>query len=160
MIEKSGSKKYGLRILGVPDDAIVFNVDDNFRNDRLFAGKHGECKRSDYIIFSEKRRVVVFIELKKGTSSSTNTEIVNQLKGGFCVFEYYRSVAKMFFNKDMSALYEPRFVSFVGIGKAKRRPRTDRRAGGHNTPDNMMKIVNASAIQFNRVAALRTGSRR
>ena len=141
-----------LEILNIPSDAIILDVDANFDNQKIFEGSNGECKRADYIIISESEEVVVFIEMKKG--SSTTSKIIKQLKGSLCLFEYCQVVAREFFGRnDFLSSYKKRFITFKHVNLDKRKTKIERTASNHSTPDTLLKISWANSIQFNKIAA-------
>ncbi len=52
---KEPSAKYSFVIISnMPDDALVIKADEFESPSSIFNGKHGECKRADYVIISEE----------------------------------------------------------------------------------------------------------
>jgi len=141
----TGSK---LEIHNIPHDAIVIDVDSSFENSHLFASGAGECKRSDYIIVSESKKVALFIEMKKGNPNTA--DIIKQLKGGLCVFEYCQSIAREFFDEsDFLSEYKKCFVAFKQVNSIKRKTAINKSAtGSHSLPENLLKVSWAKTIQF------------
>ncbi|QRV23372.1 hypothetical protein [Marinomonas foliarum] len=140
-----------IEIRGIPDDAIVIDLDRAFSNEKLFAGSQGECKRADYIIFSEQRKKVLFIEMKK-TGAKLN-DIVKQLKGSLCAFEYCQSIAREFFNENnFLSAYECRFITINHTGMSNRTTTIEKIAGTNNRPDAPLKLSWTQTIQFNQIA--------
>lgn len=54
-----GTTDSSLELHNVPNDAIVIDIDSNFNNGNFFSNSKSECKRADYIIVSEEKKVVV-----------------------------------------------------------------------------------------------------
>lgn len=141
-----------LEIFNIPSDAIIIDVDSNFENQKIFSGASDECKRSDYIIISESERVVLFIEMKKGSSSTS--EIVKQLKGSLCIFNYCQAIAREFFDRDdFLSTYKKRFIAFKNVNLDKKKTRIDKRKNSHSSPDTLMKVSQTNNIQFKKIAA-------
>jgi len=141
-----------IAIKNVPDDAIIIDLDNNFSNDKLFQGNKKECKRADFIIFSEDKKCILFIEMKKGSVAKSH-HIINQLKGSFCVFQYIQSIAAQFFDsKDFLKDYKKRFISIKETGNNSRKTSLSKDKNGHDTPDKPMKLKWAKQVQFNQLA--------
>lgn len=156
-----GGGSYHLEILNVPDDALAINVDKNFCNKRLLSDKAGICRRSDYIIVSEEKRIVLFIEMKQRlrllSPENENEEmermemrVIGQLKGSLCVFEYCQSVAKVFFKRDNFLNYVQRFVALIKIGNANKKVWKPRGAS-NSSPENMLRVACRSSVEFNEI---------
>ncbi len=141
-----------LEIHNIPHDAIVIDVDSSFENSNLFASGAGECKRSDYIIVSESAKIVLFIEMKNGNPNTK--DIIKQLKGGLCVFEYFQSVAREFFSENgFLSEYKKCFVAFKQVNLVKKKTTIDKLATGlHSSPENLLRVSWAKTIQFGRVS--------
>lgn len=144
-------------IKNMPYDSFVIKSDKFSSPDLIFKGDRGECKRADYIIISEERKCVLFVEIKR-TKDSWN-EIVQQLKGSQCFLEYCQSVAKIFWNKaDFLSDYKMRFISIAHTGSIqKRKPfnsREEQIGKIHDSAERAMKIAYAPRIQFKTIAAL------
>lgn len=152
LIER-GTTESKLEIHNMPHDAVVIDVDSSFENSNLFASNASECKRSDYIIVSESKKIALFIEMKKGNSDTAG--IIKQLKGGLCVFEYCQSIAREFFSEsDFLSGYKKRFVAFKQVNLTKKKTVIDKSSvGAHSSPDNLLKVSWASTIQFGRISA-------
>jgi hypothetical protein len=111
-----------VKICGLPDDTIVIQADKFPPPSTIFQGNKGECKRADYILISEEKKCIIFLEMKK-TSDSQKT-IVSQLKGAQCVMKYCQEVGISFWNKsNFLNDYKHRFVSVcrTNIHKTKTR---------------------------------------
>lgn len=151
VLHEYNTKDSTLEIYNLPDDAIIIGVDASFSNSKLFNGFKGECKRSDYIIISEQKRVVLFIEIKKGDPSDSN--MIKQLKGSLCVFEYIRYVAREFFDqKDLLRSYKNRFIAFTHVNYNKKLTgnKKKQQKGSGRTPQDMKKIPGTN-VQFEEI---------
>lgn len=147
--QTDGSK---IEIRGVPQDAIIIDLDSAFSNERLFKGREGECKRADYIIFSEQKQKVLFIEMKK--TGAKLKDIVNQLKGSLCAFKYVQAIAGEFFQEGrFLEAYECRFISINHTGMSTRKTEIARTAGNNDRPDAPLKLSWTQTIEFNKIAA-------
>ncbi len=141
-----------IEIHNIPDDAIIIDLDGSFANDSLFKGNQGECKRADYLIFSEQRQRIIFIEMKK--SASSRKDIIKQLKGSLCVFEYLQVIAREFFHEsDFLANYEQCFISITHTGTQTRKTEIEKTTAIHNRPELMLNLSWARTIQFNLLVA-------
>jgi hypothetical protein len=54
-----------IQINNIPEDSIIIDLDRVFDNSNLFNCSQAECKRADYLIISEEKKKVLFIEMKK-----------------------------------------------------------------------------------------------
>jgi hypothetical protein len=141
-----------IEIHNLPEDAIVIDLDGALSNEKLFSGTKSECKRADYIIFSELRRTILFIEMKR--SGAKRKDITNQLKGSLCAFEYTQAVAREFFDESgFLATYQRRFISIKHTGIKSRKTEIEKTAGTHNAPDKHLILSWARTVQYNKIAA-------
>jgi hypothetical protein len=144
-----------IEIHKIPADALVIDLDKAFNNQGLFQGKSGECKRADYVIISEQEKRVLFIEMKR--SNAPAIDIINQLKGALCAFEYCQIIGREFFQeRDFLAQYQKRFISVRHTGGTKQRTEIEQTAPmgeRHNTPDHPLRISWAKCIQFRKIAS-------
>lgn len=141
-----------LTIRGCPSDCLVINVDDYFDNSRVFNGNSGVGKRADYILISEEEKKVLFIEMKK--SRSGGGDIIKQLKGSLCFFEYCKKILEHFLSsKACFGDYELRFVSFKHTTLSKRKISENKSTKRHDTPETLLEISHAPCSQFRRLAA-------
>lgn len=140
-------------IMNIPSDTLVINVDAKFDNSKLFSGKNGCCKRSDFMLISAAKQCVLFIEIKK-SNSSTQGHLIKQLKGSFCVYTYCRSVIKTFFGEDFLDGYKLRFIAIQNNVNMNKRPTVDRTSSIHDSPDSMMKVNSRNEMQFKMLACL------
>ncbi len=144
-----------VEIHNIPEDAVVIDLDRAFHNQHLFQGGNGECKRADYVIISELEQKVLFIEMKR--TNAPAVDIVNQLKGALCAFEYCQIIAREFFQSSyFLEHYQQRFISLRHTGGTKQKTEIERTANlgeKHNTPNYPLKISWAKTIQFKKIAA-------
>jgi hypothetical protein len=152
VLTEHGTTDSSLELHNVPADAIVIDVDANFSNSDLFANSAGECKRADYLIISQEKKLVLFIEMKKGPSPTS--DIIKQLIGSRCAFEYCQSIAREFFDEaDFLVDYRLRFVAFKHVNLEKKKTKIDKSTATHDTPERLMRVSWANTIQFNKIAA-------
>lgn len=165
-LEDSGSSKpkvilteanlYAVTILGMPDreNVIVIKGDAFEAPNKVFNGKNGECKRADFTIIArinERRKYVIYIEMKASVTTSKEKEIIQQLQGTKCFFAYCQEIGKVFWEEpNFLDDYQPRFVSFRNIGLNKR-PTREKLTPNHDRPDRMLKINSAKFLQFNQL---------
>jgi hypothetical protein len=147
---------YAVTILGMPDreNVVIIKGDAFDAPKQIFNGKHGECKRADFMIIArldERRKYVVYIEMKARVTTSKEKEIIQQLQGTQCFFKYCEEIGKVFWEApNFLAGYKSRFVSFRNIGLNKR-PTRDKGTTLHDRPDRMLKINSTKYIQFNQL---------
>lgn len=141
-------------ICGIPLDAIVVKVDKFISPDTIFNGEKGECKRADYVIFSddgEKKRIL-YIEIKKTNDSPK--DIVDQLTGAMCFVGYCKEIGKAFWKEgNFLKDYQNRFVSIGHTSISKKPTRITRSDGKHVTPDKRLKIDWPRYLQFNHLVS-------
>jgi hypothetical protein len=120
---------------------------------QIFNGKNGECKRADFIIIArldERRKYVVFIEMKACASTSKEWEIIQQLQGIQCLFAYCREIGRVFWKEpNFLNTYQSRFVSIRNIGSSEQ-PTRARKIPIHDRPESMLKL-NSTSIYFNKL---------
>ncbi len=147
---------YAVTILGMPDrENVTIVKGDAFEAPKqIFNGKKGECKRADFIIVArldERRKYVIYIEIKASSTTSKEWEIIQQLQGTQCFFTYCQAIGKVFWQeKNFLNGYKPRFVSIRNIGLNKR-PTREKARTLHDCPDRMLKLNSAKFIQFNQI---------
>lgn len=135
----------------LPIDTIAIKVDAFTSPDAVFNGKHGECKRADYVLISPERRTVIYIEIKRTRDGFE--DIVKQLKGAQCFINYCRDVGKMFWEEsEFLRDYKERFVSIGHTTLAKRRTKVERTGSRHDRPSQALKIDSPHHIQFSQLA--------
>lgn len=135
-------------IHNLPRDAVVIKVDLFRSPDDIFNGRNGECKRADFVIISQERQCVVYVELKQ--TKEQWVEIVRQLKGAACFVKYCEEIGKNFWSKgDFLQGYRHRFVSIGHTSIAKKKTRITRMDSRHDTPERAMKIDWPHRVEFN-----------
>ncbi|MDD4966081.1 hypothetical protein [Halothiobacillus sp.] len=140
-------------IRNLPTDAMVIKVDAFRSPDDVFNGGNGECKRADYVIISEEKKCIIYIEMKR-TKDGWN-QIVKQLLGSQCFVKYCQEVGKGFWNeKNFLIGYKSRFISIGHTSIAKKKTRITRDAEPHDAPDRAMKIDWPNYLQFGQLAGL------
>ena len=140
-------------ISGLPADAFVIKVDDFTSPNKIFQCSRGECKRADYVIISEQKKCILYIELKR--TKDGRTKIVQQLMGAKCFVKYCQQIGKEFWN-DNSFLngYSHRFVSIAHTSISKKSTRLKRKAPVNDTPEKAMKIDWPKNLQFNQLSGI------
>lgn len=137
--EKAG---YFVTIMGVPADCMAIKADKFHLGKDLFLGKNGENCRSDYILLSPSSKDVLIIELKKTNDQGCN--IINQMKGSYCVLLYIEAIIDMFFNDNPFNKKKIFYVAFVNI--TRKMPLKEKEKPTPNTdPEHPRKISSASA---------------
>ncbi|MDR1689349.1 MAG: hypothetical protein LBS21_12155 [Clostridiales bacterium] len=107
---------YSIKISNPPNDTIVLKCDSFPDTSNFFRGKSGECKRADYIVFSESENAVLIMELKYSKDSSSNKDIIAQLKGAKSILDYCKSIAASFLgNEDFLENYEHRYYKVLSV---------------------------------------------
>ncbi len=140
-------------IRNLPDDAMVIKIDVFPSPDRIFKGKKGECKRADYVIISEEKKCIVYIEMKR--TKDGWRQIVQQLLGAQCFIRYCQAIGNGFWNeKHFLYGYKSRFISIGHTSIPKRKTRITRNIKPHDTPGKAMKIDWPHHLQFNQLAGL------
>jgi hypothetical protein len=146
---------YSATILGMPDrdNAIVVKGDAFEAPKQIFNGKNGECKRADFMIVArldERRKYVIFIEMKASASTSKEWEIIQQLQGTQCLFAYFREIGRVFWKEpNFLNTYQFRFVSIRNIG-SNEQPTREKKIPIHDRPGSMLKL-NSTSIYFNQL---------
>ena len=141
-----------LEIYNIPEDSLVIDVDASLDIRNLINTTNGACKRADYLIISQEKKLVLFIEMKKGNPKTS--DIIKQLKGSLCVFKYCQAIAGQFFDtEDFLDDYKMRFVAFKNVNLTKNKTKIDKMSNDHNTPETLMKVSWAKTIQFNKITA-------
>ena len=148
------SANYTVTIYGMPDDdeVIVIKVDAFSAPTTVFQGSRGECKRADFVIIADtdKEKIILCIEMKRGTNTSKNKEIIQQLKGAQCFVAYCQAIGQSFWEKqNFLNDYKYRFVSIKNIKIAKKQTRLRSETDIHDSPEKMLKISSPNYLQFN-----------
>ncbi|MEH2298602.1 MAG: hypothetical protein V7K88_05955 [Nostoc sp.] len=99
---------YDVTIYGMPDDdeVIIINADKFKSPDTVFKGNRGECKRADFVIVADtgKKKVILCIEMKAKASTSTEWEIIQQLKGAQFLSPIANKLVKSIGDKRISLI--------------------------------------------------------
>lgn len=119
LTETCENKTVSLTIKNVPRDLIAIKIDKYFKNDCIFQGSHDECKRSDYVLVSEKEKKCMFFELKKSTKSCKKKYIEGQLKGSYCFIVYFKEICKIFLGRDCMQNFEELFFISTKLSSRK-----------------------------------------
>lgn len=140
-------------IKNLPQDTIVIKADKFPVPQNFFIGEKGECKRADFIIISEEKKVILFLELKGNGEEAHN--IIKQLKGAKCVLAYCKAAAENFWQQNNFLVsYHCRYVGFTKINMNKK---PTRQSSGvlHDSPEKFLKISFSDKVQFNQLASLK-----
>ncbi|MCT7967457.1 hypothetical protein NG799_14040 [Laspinema sp. D1] len=151
-LEEPGPPKYEVTLYEMPNEneVIIIKADAFKSPNTVFKGKHGECRRSDFVIIADWKnfKVIVFIEMKR--RQAENSYIITQIKGSECFVAYCREIGRKFWNKpDFLSNYEYRFVSTrdISISKSSTRDKTKQQEI-NNTPEKMRKLSSRDYLQF------------
>ncbi|MCI0653757.1 MAG: hypothetical protein L0Y39_04695 [Methylococcaceae bacterium] len=154
LVEHDPFGSYSVTVYGMPDDAdvIVIKADEFTSQKAVFTGSKGECKRADFVIIVNlgKKKIILCIEMKAKNTTSSQREIIQQLKGARCFIAYCQEIGKMFWDeKNFLDSYSDRYVSIRNISIPKKQTRMDPEAGIHDRPDRMLKIGSPYHLQLN-----------
>ncbi|MBF0294012.1 MAG: hypothetical protein HQL96_02395 [Magnetococcales bacterium] len=151
-IKLKEENSYAVTIADLPSDAIIIKTDSFPAPLGCFQNTRGECKRADYILISETKKVILFIELK-GNKEDGST-IIKQLKGALCVAAYFREIGKQFWDKkDFLDGYKNRFIGITEISISKRTSIV-KQEKLHDSPQKFLKISSPRYLIFGQLAAL------
>ncbi|MTJ14365.1 hypothetical protein FJR11_17625 [Anabaena sp. UHCC 0187] len=142
-------------IHGMPhnDEVIIIKADEFKSPDTVFIGSKGECKRADFVIVADTdtKKVILCIEMKAKTTTSTEKKIIEQLKGAKCFVTYCQKIGKEFWAQPTFLdSYVYRFVTIRNINIHKR-PTREEITVTHDIPERMLKISSPKGLQFNRL---------
>jgi hypothetical protein len=136
------------KIHNIPDEAIIIKIDSFSAPKDIFRGDQGECKRADFVIISEEKKCILYIEIKR--SKDSWEQIVKQLLGAECVIKYCREVGKSFWNnQDFLKNYKHRFISIGHTSIAKKKTQISKSTKIHDSPNVAMKINWPHHVEFN-----------
>jgi hypothetical protein len=139
-------------LYNVPIDAVVIRLDDRFQVDRIFAGRHGECKRSDFLIIALFRGELYCLHIEMKLSRGLAHEIEHQLLGSRCFTDYLRSIGVAFGGfADFLQDVQHRYISIRGTGPRKRGTRIEQAGPIHDDPSRPLKIRSPNRIEFNKI---------
>jgi hypothetical protein len=151
-LQETGVKGAISYIRNIPSDVIVIKADDFPAPNNFFKGDKGECKRADFIIISEEKKVILYVELKAGEKDASH--IVRQLKGASCVVTYCKEIGKQFWNQDsFLSDYAHRYVGMINLSVSKK-PSRHKSARLHDSPETFLKISSPHHLQFKELAAV------
>jgi hypothetical protein len=149
-LQEAGVKGSVSFIHNIPSDAIVIKADAFPAPKTFFRGDRGECKRADFIIISEEKKVILYVEMKAGAKDASH--IVKQLKGASCVISYCKEIGKQFWSEARFLDgYAHRFIGIVNLSISKR-PSRYKSAPLHDLPESFLKISSPHHLQFNKLA--------
>nr|VFK31068.1 MAG: hypothetical protein BECKMB1821G_GA0114241_107611 [Candidatus Kentron sp. MB]VFK35578.1 MAG: hypothetical protein BECKMB1821I_GA0114274_11292 [Candidatus Kentron sp. MB]VFK77385.1 MAG: hypothetical protein BECKMB1821H_GA0114242_11312 [Candidatus Kentron sp. MB] len=141
--ESRDPKRREVMISGLPDNTIIIKADAFQSPDTIFNCSKGECKRADFIIVADtdKKRVILYIEMKATRKGSSEKEIIRQLKGAQCFIGYCRNIGKSFWESpNFLDGYECRFIKIIPNNVSKGETRISRETGVHDKPEKMLTI--------------------
>ena len=140
-------------IRDVPPDALALKADLFPQPRGVFKGSKGECKRADYIVISEEKQTIIFVELK--LSGAQHNHVTQQLKGAHCLLHYCQEIVFRFWGvPSFLCGCSKRYVHIVRSSLHKRPTRPSKsRPAKHDTPESHMRIANSSYISFNVLAS-------
>jgi hypothetical protein len=151
-LQESGVKDSVSFISNIPSDAIVIKADKFPAPKTFFKGDKGECKRADFIIISEEKKVILYVELKAGAKDRGH--IVKQLKGASCVISYCKEIGKQFWSEPRFLDgYAHRYIGMVNLSISKKTSRHES-APLHDSPESFLKISSPHHLQFNQLASV------
>ncbi len=151
-LQEAGIKNIYCSIRNIPSDALVIKADAFPAPKTFFKGNNGECKRADFIIISEKKKVILYIEIKTGTKDTSH--IIKQLKGASCVISYCKEIGKHFWNKsNFLDDYAHRYIAILELSINKKPSRSQSKPL-HDSPDSFLKISSPHYLQFDQLAAV------
>ena len=110
----------------MPKEIFILKADEFPALLNFFKGSQGECKRADYIILTniKNKKIGIFLELK--SDNPYNKDIINQLKGAFCLYKYLQNVGQIFWREtNFLTDYEIKFAVIKEISqkiKLKKQP--------------------------------------
>ena len=111
LTENIDNNSYSIKIKGLPKETFILKADEFPALLNFFKGLQGECKRADYIVFTniKNKKIAIFLELKSGNPD--NKDIINQLKGAFCLYKYLQKIGQIFWGyTDFLMDYEMKFA--------------------------------------------------
>lgn len=140
-------------IKGVPEESIIFNLDDFFpAPDQIFAGSKSECCRSDYVIVSNANveKNIVFIEMKSDYDDDY-AHMKNQLRGAYSFMGYCQTILDAFWKYTFSFdKYDKHYVICTRTSK-KWTKKFDRNQPANTDVENPLKLEGSNQYPFNRL---------
>ncbi len=151
-LHEEGHKNSVSFIRNIPTDALVIKADEFPTPKTFFKGDKGECKRADFIIISEEKKVILYVELKAGPKDSSY--IIKQLKGASCVISYCKEIGKHFWNENAFLDgYAHRYIGMVNVS-VNNKPSRHKSSPLHDSPEKFLKISSPHHLQFNHLVGL------
>jgi hypothetical protein len=156
ILEEPNLANCSITIYGMPDNdqVIIIQADKFISPNAVFANSKHECKRADFIIIADTdtQKVILCIEMKMKKTTSSNPEIILQLKGAHCFVAYCQEIGKAFWAQPRFLHnYDRRFVSIRDISVPKKQTQIYPENGIHDSPDRMLKINSPHHLKFNRL---------
>jgi hypothetical protein len=108
---------------------------------------------ADFVIIADTdtKKVILCIEMKMKTETSTEKKIIEQLKGAKCFATYCQKIGKEFWAQPTFLdSYVYRFVTIRNINIHKR-PTREKQTLTHDGPERMLKISSPKGLQFDRL---------
>ena len=142
-------------VAGVPENSIVFNLDDYFQEpDQIFGGSKHESCRSDYVIVTDNNgdKSIVFIEMKSGDDKDY-AHMKNQLKGSQSFMGYCQTILDVFWKYNFKfEKYKKHFVICTRTSEHYTQ-KNDRNASANTDVETPLKLEGSNTYQFNRLIA-------
>jgi hypothetical protein len=153
VLRELGVVDSSVTISRLPSDALIIKSDCFISPDHVFNGGKGECARADYVIISEKKKCVIYIEMKRTKDSKSH--VIKQLTGAHCFIGYCKKIGRLFWEEQLFMKgYAYRFVSIGHTSVSKRKTRVTKDDNVHDTPQKAMKIDWPKDIQYNKLAGM------
>ncbi len=156
-----GESPREIRLISVPKDALLLKIkEDKFDLRQFFNSKtvDGICKKPDYILINKEIKKIVFIELKFPRPKSKNNNIDNraityQLKGGYCLFNYIKSILAENYGCTFEEVFNDYTYDYVAIIKHSKTIRFSRKKPSNESSyDDFIKITTSNeAINFKEI---------
>jgi hypothetical protein len=142
---------YAITISGMPTESevVVIKTDAFTAPQAVFQNSKHECKRADFVIIAntDSYKVIVCIELKSRSTTSTEEAVIQQLKGAKCFVTYCQEIGRLFWkNPSFLENYDYRYVTIRNISISKKMSREKREV--HDQPEKMLKISSPHRLQF------------
>ena len=136
---------------GIPNNTIVFNLDDKFSApDRIFGGTRQECCRSDYVFVTDDARgkYVICVEVKSGDDDVSH--IKNQLRGSTAFVAYCKAILWQFWQYKFSLdQYEFHYVAFAHTTNKGTIVSQENMLQPNTAVNKMLKLSGQQKFQFN-----------
>ena len=131
---------YAFEIRNLPEDALIIKCDSFPKTAGFFKSNYMECKKADYALISESKKVIMFFELKR-SNYTTHKENVAQLKGAKCVIDYCGLVAASFLDEhEIFDGFTDRYYIVIVNSSSKRSFKKRIKPPDNRKPDDARKI--------------------